>query len=448
MFADYMEYGSLRKGRRRLLQLPSPSSNGDPLILHLPEELVREIFSYLDRDDLKHLAMGLPELADFANDRLMLRRLCLSPEDVDCRTLHQAIGGYENVSQLTIMDGLRFTKTTCQRISKDLKKLTRLCLHLNPSSKLMDQELLNVTTHVPQLTSLEVNLSVPAFTVDGLLTALSQLRQLERFHLTCDRDFDFDWSKWASRRNLRDNDRTDLTQLLTRIASQRNAVLKDVSIDLRSARGVRRCTPEGFISLTPHCHTLTSLNLKFTDFDPGRFRDGSQSRSIIALRQLSHLKKFGLTCVEGFRIENWIELFFLKSTLDSVNANRNRAPIHDHDSAQAAFPKLEELDLDFLSDLFLWELARVYGGFLKRLGLYDYRPVFDTGGEIEWNHQGNTSCPKEFSQILRSFSALSKISLGFQKWSLDVHAKRVLRWFVHNELDAMTIPYSIELQKL
>lgn len=405
-------------------------------ILTLPKELVREIFSYLDRDELRCMALAFPDLADVANDRPLLRRLCLYPDDFDRKTLHQVIAGYVNVSQLTIVGGLRFTKSSCQRISKDLGKLSHLCLYLHSPAKTIDQELLNVTTHLPQLSSLELSFSEPSFTKDGLLTAIMKIKRLERLHLTQSVNH-------SEIRQTMDNpysQRIDLNLLLNRLASLRNAFLKDVRITFQSHRDVRRCTHEGLKSLSYHWRTLTSLYLKHLEFNPKRSRIGRQSEVISFLGQLRNLKELGLTCVEGFNTESWIDLFVEKSGRGSLDTNRNLSSLDGTTSTLAVFPKLEVLELDFLPDIFLRPLGRVYGESLKRLGLFEYTCMFDAGNDE------NANCPKEFSQILSSFKALSHVSIGIKSNSFDARVRRVLRWFINDELD--TLPFSIEIAKL
>ena len=136
-----------------------------------------------------------------------------------------------------------------------------------------------------------------------------------------------------------------------------------------------------------HWRTLTSLYLKHLEFNPKRSRIGRQSEVISFLGQLRNLKELGLTCVEGFNTESWIDLFVEKSGRGSLDTNRNLSSLDGTTSTLAVFPKLEVLELDFLPDIFLRPLGKVYGESLKRLGLFEYTCMFDAGNDgkcVRW----------------------------------------------------------------
>jgi len=454
-----------------------------PTLIYLPRELIRQVFSLLDREELETIAQALPELAEVANDRRLLRRFILHPEETERKTLHQVIGGYVNVSHLTVLGGFRLTKSFCQRIAKDLTGLKHLCLHFSTptTAKTIDQELLNVTTRLTQLTFLELHFLDQCYTKDGLLNALSKLNGLSAFHLT-QSTAGTSTNHFETRQPVEnfEGGRIDLNEIAAQIASRPNASLKDVKIDYKSYRDVRRCSHVGLRALTDHWRTLTSLRLKHLEFNPKRVLSKRPSEVISSLTRLKNLKHLGLTCVEGFSAEEWVDLFLvaaerntpdqmknhstglnagtaskrrkdqdenMPSWFDSgpakmrqVDPNKRPSSGFDSSSAQRAFPKLETLELDFIPDVFLRHLGLVYGESLKSLSLFEYTRLFDASEE------GNTNCPKEFSEILRSFSALSKFFLGIKSSSFDPRVRRLLRWFLNDQLDPL--PFSIEIAKL
>lgn len=164
---------------------PIPSPFSSSALLTLPKEVIREIVTYLDQRDLMNVCSVCLYLNEIAADRSLSRQLRILPENLAGKTLHQVIGGFLNVQKLTVLGGVRFTKSTCLRLAKDLPKMTHLSLHLPSAaaSRNVDQELSNITSLLPLLTSLDLNFAEQVFTAVGLVEAIKQLKKIERFHL-------------------------------------------------------------------------------------------------------------------------------------------------------------------------------------------------------------------------------------------------------------------------